>query len=129
MIPNLDDKASASSIEWVVKIIDDYFLLVETLDMISHINLRAPGSIPVEGSSKKIIGGFPSIAIATDNFLLFPPESNPDYTFSNFIRSISYSFLRTSIYLIFYGIHLIAVYNSKCSRQVKFSSKASNYGQ
>ncbi len=42
------------------------------------MNLLAFGSIPVDGSSKNIILGFPIIAIATDNFLLLPPESVPD---------------------------------------------------
>ena len=47
-------------------------------EMISHINLLALGSMPVEGSSKKITEGFPIIAIATESFLLFPPERVPD---------------------------------------------------
>jgi len=74
MIPILVDNASASSIEWVVRTIDDCFLRVATLLMTVHMNLLAYGSIPVDGSSKKIIGGLPNIAIATDNFLLFPPD-------------------------------------------------------
>ena len=41
------------------------------------MNLRASGSIPVEGSSNNTIGGFPNIEIATDNFLLFPPDNLP----------------------------------------------------
>jgi hypothetical protein len=39
------------------------------------MNLLAYGSTPVDGSSKNIKGGLPISAIATDNFLLFPPES------------------------------------------------------
>jgi hypothetical protein len=42
------------------------------------MNLLAFGSIPVDGSSKKIILGFPIIAIATDNFLLLPPDNVPE---------------------------------------------------
>jgi len=45
------------------------------LDTIFHINLLAYGSTPVEGSSKKINGGLPSIAIETESFLLFPPDN------------------------------------------------------
>jgi len=75
MIPILVAKASASSIEWVVKITEDYFLNVEILEITVHMNLLAPGSIPVLGSSKNTIGGLPNIAIATDNFLLFPPDN------------------------------------------------------
>lgn len=58
---------------------DDYLRSVAILEMTFHINLLASGSIPVEGSSKKTIGGFPIIAIATLNFLLFPPDNVPDY--------------------------------------------------
>ena len=78
IIPSLVDKASASYIEWVVKMTVDCFLSVEILEITFHINLLALGSIPVDGSSKNIICGFPIIAIATDNFLLLPPESVPD---------------------------------------------------
>ena len=78
MIPNFVDKAYAYSIEWVVNIIVDCFFSDAILEIIFHINLLAFGSIPVEGSSKKIILGFPIIAIATDSFLLFPPDSVPD---------------------------------------------------
>ena len=39
--------------------------------------LRASGSIPVDGSSSNIIGGLHINAIATDNFLLFPPDKFP----------------------------------------------------
>jgi hypothetical protein len=38
------------------------------------MNLLAFGSIPVEGSSIKIILGLPIIAIATDNLHLLPPD-------------------------------------------------------
>ena len=42
-----------------------------------HINRLASGSIPAEGSSRSIIGGFPIIAIATESFLLLPPLKVP----------------------------------------------------
>lgn len=38
------------------------------------MNCVETGSIPGEGSSKRIIGGFPKSAVATDAFLLFPHE-------------------------------------------------------
>lgn len=82
MIPRRVDRASASSIEWVVSITVDCFRYVEILDMTFHINLLALGSIPVEGSSKNRILGLPIIAIATDSFLLFPPERVPESLFS-----------------------------------------------
>ena len=78
IIASLDDKASAYYIEWVVNNTVECFFYVDILDITLHINLLAFGSIPVDGSSKKIMLGFPIIAIATDNFLLFPPDKEPD---------------------------------------------------
>jgi len=63
----------ASSIEWVVRIIEDNFLSDEILSIIYHIHLLASGSIPADGSSKNITGGFPIRAIATLSFRLLPP--------------------------------------------------------
>lgn len=76
-IPILFESASASAIVWVVRTTDAYFFSYETLEIISHILCLASGSIPVEGSSSKRIGGFPIIAYATINFLLFPPLYDP----------------------------------------------------
>lgn len=73
MIPILSDRASTSSIECVVKMTADFFYSLETFEITDHINLLAWGSIPADGSSKNIIGGFPIKAIATDSFLLLPP--------------------------------------------------------
>lgn len=60
--------------------------------MIFHMNLLACGSMPVEGSSKKIIDGLPIIAIATDNLRLFPPERVPESLSSYSSRFISLIF-------------------------------------
>lgn len=88
MIPSFVERASAYYIECVVKIIVDCFFSDAILEMIFHINLLALGSIPVEGSSRKIIFGFPIIAIATDNFLLFPPDNVPDNLSSYYYKFI-----------------------------------------
>ena len=62
-------------------------LIVDIDDITFHMNLLASGSIPVDGSSKKIVFGFPwiknkpKVAIAVDNFLLFPPDNSYAYTF------------------------------------------------
>jgi len=42
-----------------------------------HIKRLASGSIPADGSSRRIIGGLPIVAIATESFLLFPPLKVP----------------------------------------------------
>lgn len=78
IIPSRVDKASAYSIECVVKITVHFLLYVAILEITFHMNLLALGSMPVEGSSKKMMLGFPIIAIATESFLLFPPERVPD---------------------------------------------------
>ena len=74
MIPIFVERASASSIEWVVKI-TALVLLLEMSATTSHMKRLAVGSIPAEGSSSKMIGGLPTMAIATDSFLLFPPDN------------------------------------------------------
>lgn len=95
IIPSRVDKAYAYSIEWVVKIIVDSFFYEAILEIIFHINLLALGSIPVDGSSKNIIFGFPIIAIATESFLLFPPDKVPDN-----LSSYSYKFIYFILFVI-----------------------------
>lgn len=46
-----------------------------------HKNLFAIGSTPDDGSSKNYISGPPINANVTHNFLLFPPDNLPDFTF------------------------------------------------
>jgi len=60
-----------------VRITALFFLSYEILATTDHMNLLASGSIPADGSSSRIIGGFPITHIATDNFLLLPPERVP----------------------------------------------------
>lgn len=57
----------------MVKIIALFPLLC---DKISHIYLLLSGSRPVEGSSKKIMCGFPIKEIATESLLLIPPDKD-----------------------------------------------------
>lgn len=92
-MPSLVDKAYAYYMECVVKITVDCFFSVDILEIIFHINLLAFGSIPVEGSSKNIIWGFPIMAIATDNFLLLPPDNVPE-SFSVYSYKFIYFILR-----------------------------------
>ncbi len=89
MIASLVESASASSMACVVSMIVDYFLSEAIWDMIFHMNLLALGSMPVEGSSKKTILGFPIIAMATESFLLLPPDKVPESLFSYSVKSIS----------------------------------------
>lgn len=51
-----------------------YFFSLEILEMMFHMKRLACGSTPVDGSSKKIIGGLPIIAMETLSFLLLPPD-------------------------------------------------------
>ena len=58
-----------------VRTTDCPFLLIFL--MMFHSFLLPAGSTPVVGSSMKRIGGFPTKAMATFNFLLLPPEYVP----------------------------------------------------
>ena len=64
-MPILDDKASASSIECVVRITEHFFLFADRPATTDHMKRRASGSIPEDGSSSSTIEGDPIIAIAT----------------------------------------------------------------
>jgi hypothetical protein len=70
-----------------------FFFYVATLEITFHMNLLAFGSIPVEGSSRKIMRGLPIMAIATESFRLFPPERVPESLSSYYVRFISVIFL------------------------------------
>ena len=107
IIPILVDRASASSIEWVVKITAEFFLWVDIRAMTFHMNLQACGSIPADGSSRKITGGLPIMQIATLSFHLFPPESFPAALFQYSVRFISQSCCSTRFLWYLKGIHLI----------------------
>lgn len=119
----LEHNSSASSIVWVVRRTEDYFLNLEILSMIFHINLLASGSIPAEGSSKNITGGFPINAIATYNFLLLPPDKLLDTIFLYAFKPISFILSSTIIFLSYFGIPLIVPNNYKCSSTVSLSIK------
>ena len=88
-MPILLHNVSASSIEWVVIITLLFLPFLEVLCIIDHINLRASGSIPVEGSSNNTICGLHNNEIATDNFLLLPPDNLPDILFLYSSKAIS----------------------------------------
>jgi len=77
IIPILVQRASASSIEWVVKITVLCLRKVDMFEIIVHMNRLAWGSTPVEGSSSSTIGGLPINAIAHCSFRLLPPDNYP----------------------------------------------------
>ena len=78
IIAKRDDKASASSIEWVVRTTVTFLWSEATLSMTFHMYLLALGSIPVDGSSRNKTVGFPNIATAVDNLRLLPPDKVPE---------------------------------------------------
>ena len=102
------------------------FCFVAMLLMTSHMKRRFTGSIPVLGSSKKMIGGLPIMAMATLSFLLFPPESEPASLCSKSRRFISRSFSSTIEASRAFGTCLRRAYSSRCSRLVRLSRRASN---
>ena len=84
MIPILFESYSASSIEWVVKRIEEALKSSELfyISFITcHICCLAYGSTPEEGSSSNTTLTFPIRAIPTESFLLFPPLRFWDYLF------------------------------------------------
>lgn len=101
--------------------------IVSTLPF--HINLLATGSIPVHGSSKNTIDGSPIVAIATDNFLLLPPDKLPAILLSKSIQSNCLILLFTTSFNSLSVKPFILANNSKCSRTVNNSNNASNGGQ
>ena len=76
MIPILVERASASSIECVVKI-TALVLSLAIYPTTLHMKRLASGSIPADGSSSKMMGGLPTIARATESFRLLPPLKVP----------------------------------------------------
>jgi len=87
MMPNLVDKASASSMEWVVKRTAEGAAAgarptpgkavapATALNTAPQRARRAAGSRPQLGSSSTASVGLPTSARAADNFRLFPPLS------------------------------------------------------
>lgn len=71
-------RLSASSIVWVVNIIEDYLWCLSVLMKLTKLLLEI-GSNPVVGSSKNIIWGFAMRDIAKSNFLLFPLLRTPAF--------------------------------------------------
>lgn len=58
-------------------------------DKISHNFLLFSGSNPVEGSSRNIIFGSPTKAMATESLRLIPPDSSFDLNAANFYNETS----------------------------------------
>ena len=87
--------------------------------MTFHMYLLAAGSIPLDGSSRKITGGLPIKAIATTNFLLFPPEYYPAGMSAYYANPISSSYYWIYLALIDLGIPLITENKCKCSLAVR----------
>lgn len=75
IIPTLLHRASISSIVCDVITIEVFLLTLDILVMIFHNDFLASGSIPVLGSSRNTINGYPITAIHNDNFHLLPPEN------------------------------------------------------
>ena len=77
IIAILLERASASSIEWVFKRMEQQGWSSLYFNIACHIFRFESGSIPVEGSSKSRIIGFPIKAMAIDSLRLVPPEYVP----------------------------------------------------
>mmetsp|Transcript_35039 Transcript_35039/g.81316 ORF Transcript_35039/g.81316 Transcript_35039/m.81316 type:complete len:206 (-) Transcript_35039:2072-2689(-) len=124
-----EQRASASSMECVVRITALASFLCAILWITSHMCRRATGSIPADGSSRKTTSGSPTMAIAAESFLLFPPLNWPARECVNSVKLNVWSRSATSAFKAGPVIPLICAYNSMCSRTVMRSSSASNCGQ
>lgn len=126
IIPSLVERASASSIECVVRITDEFFFYGPSYEIIFHIKRRPYGSIPVEGSSKSNICGFPMMAQAKESLLLLPPDKLPERAFSNCVKRNSDIIYSTTFFFISFGRFFIQQQCESCYRTVSFSRSASN---
>mmetsp|Transcript_18516 Transcript_18516/g.53173 ORF Transcript_18516/g.53173 Transcript_18516/m.53173 type:complete len:275 (+) Transcript_18516:103-927(+) len=70
-IPMRSESTSASSIKWVMRMMLRPFLASL---IISQTTRRLTGSMPAVGSSRKIISGLPSMAMAMLTLRFMPPE-------------------------------------------------------
>ena len=125
-IPIRFPNTEASSIKWVVNII---IFPVKHLFSKSHKFLRVVISMPLVGSSKKIMELFPISAKAIDNFLFWPPDKLD--TFVN-LFSVKFKLCKTSVIsssIEGFGRDLNLQNNFKCSSTVKFSNRISSWGQ
>ena len=128
-MPIFVDKASASSIECVVKITALFLSRCDIFSTTDHMKRRASGSMPAEGSSKRIIGGLPTMATATYNFLFHPPDRVPE---GDFLWGSSLSCLMqssTTCLRLLAGTPFILAKNHRCSSTVIKSKIALCYGQ
>ena len=73
------------------------FCEVQMRAMTSHMNRLLTGSIPVDGSSMKMMGGLPIMAMPTESLRLLPPESSPASLFWYCERFMSTRMLSTKL--------------------------------
>lgn len=128
-MPILVLSASASSMEWVVSITAHFSRFWISLEITLHMDLLASGSIPAEGSSSSIIGGFPIIAIATYSLRLFPPDREPACLSRYSSRFISLNMWLMTDCLRFEIIPLSCEKNYKCSSTESWSKITFSCGQ
>lgn len=81
-------KTSASSIEWVVKIMDR---LVFNFSIKAHTCCLTLGSSPVVGSSRRMILGLPIAAMARLSLLFIPPLNPPTLLWTSRVNPTSYN--------------------------------------
>mmetsp|Transcript_41471 Transcript_41471/g.71940 ORF Transcript_41471/g.71940 Transcript_41471/m.71940 type:complete len:223 (+) Transcript_41471:536-1204(+) len=95
MTPIREQRASASSIECVVRITLQAASSAVIRAITFHMNRLATGSMPVLGSSRNTIEGSPTVATATLSLRLFPPERLPAVLCSKSFKSSCTNLPRT----------------------------------
>mmetsp|Transcript_31185 Transcript_31185/g.52560 ORF Transcript_31185/g.52560 Transcript_31185/m.52560 type:complete len:203 (+) Transcript_31185:316-924(+) len=125
MMPIRSARMSASSIEWVVRMMTRSFFI---LWMRSHTCLRDMGSIPVVGSSMKMISGSPMLLMATESRRFIPPEKLPTRLLPTSRSLTLSSFSSISCLRMWRGIFLSLTKMSRCSRAVNSFQRTSCWG-
>lgn len=83
MTQTLSAKTSASSMEWVVRMMDRFSF---NFPMSCHTCCLTLGSSPVVGSSRRMILGLPMAAMAKLNLLFIPPLNPPTLLWISFFK-------------------------------------------
>ena len=117
---------SASSMLCVVMMMAFSFFIYW---MSFHTFLRDFGSMPVVGSSKKMMEGSPMLDRARESRRFIPPLKVPVTALANFESSTSRSFAFISFGIACLLNPLIRAKSSMCSAAVRSSHSISNYGQ
>eukprot|EP00659_Diplonema_papillatum_P016563 gene16562-biopygen16702 len=130
MVTLCSRRASPSiSSKWCVVRTTDSFKSEIAFSNAPHRERRASGSIPADGSSRKMTGGPPIRAIATDSFRRFPPDSDFEIFARWGMRPSPWRSRSMDGATCLLGTPRSDANSCRCSCTVRLSRHASNCGQ